>query len=392
MEDFFICPRCGNSNLAKTGIKEGVRYCRACLSFNGSYAPVVKHKKLDIPIRINYELTSEQARIAEEIDENYQNGINTLVYAVCGAGKTELVFKVIQSVLKTGKQIGFTVPRKEVVIELSTRIKDAFPQAKVISVFGGHNDVLTGNIVVLTTHQLYRYQNYFDLLVFDEIDAFPYKGDLVLESFFQKSVKGVYVLLSATPSKKILSEFSKKGSVLTLFTRFHNNQIPVPRVSRGYGVTNFMILIKELFNFIKRKKPVLIFVPTINKAIFIYRLLKIDFKTGNIVHSKVKNNSEVIADFKKGKYEFLVTTTDLERGVTIKGLQVIIYGADHAVYDSSSLIQIAGRVGRKKEESDGEVVFIVSRENQAIKESIRDIKEKNTYLQTVLREESGGTV
>ena len=119
--------------------------------------------------------------------------------------------------------------------------------------------------------------------------------------------------------------------------------------------------------------------PLIKLSLFI-GLLKIDFKTGNIVHSKVKNNSEVIADFKKGKYEFLVTTTVLERGVTIKGLQVIIYGADHAVYDSSSLIQIAGRVGRKKEESDGEVVFIVSRENQAIKESIRDIKEKKHLL------------
>ncbi len=392
MEDFFICPRCGNSDEAKIGIKRGVQYCRACLSFNGSNAPVVKPRAIDVPIRIDYELTKEQARIAEEIRQNYQKRVNTLVYAVCGAGKTELVFSVIQSALKEGRQIGFTVPRKEVVIEISTRIKDAFPKAKVISVFGGHNDVLTGNIIVLTTHQLYRYPAYFDLLIFDEIDAFPYKGDLVLESFFKNSVKGVFVLLSATPSKKLLSEFTKTGAVLTLFTRFHNNQIPVPRVARGYGVTNFILLIKELSNFLKRKKPVLIFVPTISKAKLIYRFLKLDFKTGNLVHSKVRDNSSIIADFKRGKYEYLVTTTVLERGVTIKGLQVIIYGADHVVYDSASLIQIAGRVGRKKEESDGEVIFIVSKENRAIKEAINDITEKNTYLQTMLRKEEGSTL
>jgi len=50
--------------------------------------------------------------------------------------------------------------------------------------FGDHHDALTGNIIVLTTHQLFRYEDYFDLLIFDEIDAFPYVGDLVLESFF----------------------------------------------------------------------------------------------------------------------------------------------------------------------------------------------------------------
>ena len=83
-----------------------------------------------------------------------------------------------------------------------------------------------------------------------------------------------------------------------------------------------------------------------------------------------------------------MTTTVLERGVTIKGLQVIIYNADHPVYDAASLVQISGRVGRKKEESDGEVIFIVTRENKAIKDAISDIKAKNEYLQSMLQKYS----
>jgi competence protein ComFA len=45
----------------------------------------------------------------------------------------------------------------------------------------------------LTTHQIYRYVAYFDLLVIDEYDAFPFKGDPVLEAFAQRSLKGVLV-------------------------------------------------------------------------------------------------------------------------------------------------------------------------------------------------------
>jgi len=385
MQDFFICPTCGNNDLNKIGVRNGQKYCRACLPFQGQNAPKITNIPLHIPITLSYELTTEQRRIAEEINANYINKQNSLVYAVCGAGKTELVYLAMQTALARGHQIGFTVPRREVVIELAMRIKKTFPQARVISVFGDHHDALTGNIIVLTTHQLFRYEGYFDLLIFDEIDAFPYVGDLVLESFFKRSVKGVYVLLSATPSTKLLKEFPKVGKVLTLFTRFHNHKIPVPIVKRGFLLFNFMLLLKHLESFIKRKKPVLIFVPTIRLANLIYKLLRIDYKNGNVVHSKVKDNSAIIDDFKKGHYAYLVTTTVLERGVTIKGLQVIIYGADHAVYDTASLVQISGRVGRKKEESDGEVIFIVTKKNAAIKAAISDIEEKNAYLQSVLQ-------
>lgn len=392
MQDFFICQECGNDDQTKVGKRNGQFYCRACLPFQGEKAPLVKWPALNLSVTLHYDLTDSQLRISEEVLAAYKNNINTLIYAVCGAGKTELVYGVIQYALSQGHQVGFTVPRREVVIEIIARIKETFPRAKVISVFGDHHDVLTGNIIVLTTHQLFRYCHYFDLLIFDEIDAFPYKGDLVLESFFKKSVRGSYVLLTATPSDTLLKTFEKEGKILTLFTRFHHHQIPVPVAKRGYSVFNFILLYQALSRFMKMGKPVLIFVPTIRLAEVIYRLLKIDFRNGHLVHSKIDDNSRVINDFKKGIYAYLVTTTVLERGVTIKGLQVIIYQADHNVYDAANLIQIAGRVGRKKEESHGEVIYIITRLNDAIKKSILDIKSKNTYLQTMFQKTDAGTL
>ena len=96
MQDFFICPSCGNDDLNKTGSRNGKIYCRACLPFQGQNAPIVKHFPLNLPISLNYELTAEQKRIAEEINENYVNKANSLVYDVCGAGKTELVYLAMQ--------------------------------------------------------------------------------------------------------------------------------------------------------------------------------------------------------------------------------------------------------------------------------------------------------
>ena len=73
----------------------------------------------------------------------------------------------------------------------------------------------------------------------------------------------------------------------------------------------------------------------------------------------------------------LVTTAVLERGVTVKDLQVIIFGADHPLYTSSALIQISGRVGRKKDAPTGEVVFIARRETNEMVEAVNEIKEAN---------------
>lgn len=388
MEEFFVCPVCGNNNVNKLGVKSGLTYCRACLAYSGTKAKVISNKPLNIQVKLAYSLTSEQNRVSAAVLSNFKQKINTLIYAVCGAGKTELVFETIAYALNKGYQVGFVIPRKEVVIEISHRLKEAFPSAKVVAVFGGHSEILEGNIITLTTHQLYRYPCYFDLLIFDEIDAFPYAGDFVLEALFKRSVKGNFVMLSATPSETLISEFEKEGSVVTLFTRFHNAAIPVPVVKRGYLLGNILFLVFFLEKFIKCDKPVLVFVPTIKEAKTIFTFLKILFKGGGLVHSKIENVSGLISEFKKGNKKYLVTTTVLERGVTVRGLQVIIYGADHVLYDKYSLIQIAGRVGRKKEESDGKVIFIVTKKNKSISECINDIINKNAYLSRMLSKTS----
>lgn len=73
----------------------------------------------------------------------------------------------------------------------------------------------------------------------------------------------------------------------------------------------------------------------------------------------------------------MITTTILERGVTVKDLQVIVIDADNMTFTPESLIQISGRVGRKFNARTGKVIFLGKSYNENIKKSIKTIKDIN---------------
>ena len=85
--------------------------------------------------------------------------------------------------------------------------------------------------------------------------------------------------------------------------------------------------------FLKMFKQVFIFVPTIDLSIKLYRFLRLFFPNGGYINSHCDNRDEIIKRFRIKKYRYLVTTAVLERGVTVKDLQVIVYQSDHPVYD-----------------------------------------------------------
>lgn len=383
MGDYFKCPICGNEDERYIGYKNGKPYCRRCISFVGNDATYETFYPKAAPINISYDLSAEQKALSKRLLDNYKSGIDSLVHAVCGSGKTEIVLSVIQCAIQSGEKVGFAVPRRDVVIELYDRLKNLFKHNDVVSIYGGHTEKLNADLIVLTTHQLFRYENYFDLLIVDEIDAFPFKGNEVLNSIMKRSIKGRLIMMSATPSMDILRKFKSNGhDVLELFTRFHKYPLPVPKIIENKFCPIFT-LVHELYKQIKKNKRCFIFAPTIGICEKIFKLLHIFFKDGNYVHSKRLNRSEIIEYFKKRKYKYLVTTAVLERGVTVSGLNVIVYNADSIIYDSSALIQISGRVGRKKDCPTGEVIYIAKSITDEIKISIEQIEASNKDLQNM---------
>ena len=381
MGDSFVCPRCGNSDPRDLGTKNGKIYCRRCIVFQGEEAEPIPKPPQTVGLSLAYSLSKEQKALSDRIVENFQNGKDTLVYAVCGSGKTEISYAVMAYAMSKGMRVGFALPRRDVVIELYHRLVSAFPSQRIVAVYGGHNDVIEGDCLILTTHQLYRYPSYFDLLVMDEIDAFPFKGNDVLIALYRKSLKGHCLMMSATPSKAIVSEFRKPGKeMLTLHTRFHKHPIPVPRAMEMFSFFQIPFVAKKLREYKKEGRPCFVFVPSVDLSKSVFEALRYLAPGGDYVSSKREERAEIIRRFKEGRLRYLITTAVLERGITVKGLQVIVMRADSAIYDAAALIQIAGRAGRKADAPDGEVLFLHERMTPGIRKAIDEIQYCNTFL------------
>ena len=76
---------------------------------------------------------------------------------------------------------------------------------------------------------------------------------------------------------------------------------------------------------------------------------------------------------RNGEVAGLLTTTILERGITIPRVQVAVIGAESAIFTASALIQISGRVGRAQHEPTGDIVFFhhgVTRDMDAARREI----------------------
>ncbi|MFA5421617.1 MAG: helicase-related protein [Bacilli bacterium] len=381
----FTCPRCGNSNHRYIGSKNGAPYCRKCVSFSGLSALENDNKSFASEIAIKYKLSEEQIDASRLIVEAVNRKQNVLISAVCGSGKTELTFEVIRNAVKNGRQVGFAIPRRDVVIEIYKRLGTVFSKNRVVAVYGGNTGDLQGEIIVLTSHQLYRYENYFDLLIIDEADAFPFYGNDVLMAMFKRSCRGNFVMMSATIAPSQVANFKKSGGeVITIDRRYHGFPLPVPRIALMVGILKHFYLIRKLCEFTHELKPVFIFAPTIAKCEDLASFVTKWVRGGDYVHSKRENREKIIDEFRKGKIKYLVTTAVLERGVTVTNLQVIVFESDNDFYDASALVQISGRVGRKRDAPEGEVIFLSDRKTRAMEEAVRTIQTKNTSVSNVL--------
>lgn len=374
----YRCPICGNTNPIYIGYFKNTPYCRRCLKFIAKQEVENITFNNETVLNLNYELTQKQEAISNQIINNFKARKNTLIHAVCGAGKTELTFKLIQYCLKNNLKVGFSIPRKDVVIELYNRLKDVFINSKVICLYGGNTNDLEGELTVLTTHQLYRYKKYFNLLILDEIDAFPFKNNLVLHSFLNRSLKGNLLLMTATISDYEKETFrNNKYEIIELYQRFHGYKMPVPKIVLKTGIFKLLYLLKKVKEFVDNKKPLLIFVGYIKDSINLFTFINIFVKGGAYLNSKVEKRENIINEFKRGELKYIVTTSVLERGVTLSNLQVIVYDSYKNVFNSQTLIQISGRVGRKKEFPNGEIIFLSYKKTKEMENAIKTIIEEN---------------
>ncbi len=390
----YYCRRCGNHN-QKSFFKDQLgTYCRNCLVFGKSSTyQKIWRKKISSEFIEEYCLKkviflSDIQKIASKrCVEAYKLSEDLLIYAVCGAGKTEIVYEVILKALNDNKVICFATPRKDVVLELTPRFKRDFYQVKIVSLYGDSPDKgKLGNLYISTTHQLINYYHYFDLIIIDEVDAFPYYNNKMLEGFVKKAKKdnAPVILLTATPTKKIKYLMSSgKLAYFIIPSRYHRYPIPLPTVKLTNNtlqklnknhcprkIKRWLVLRK------KNKKRVFIFVPSINCGKLLENILKKEFNC-RFVYAQMKGRKKIVKLFRENKIQFIITTTVLERGVTVSNVDVCIIKCDDVIFDDRAIVQIVGRAGRDKYYPNSNVVLFSDYNTLAIKAAIKQIKRMN---------------
>lgn len=390
----YKCLRCGNEDQSLiVNVPYDSIYCRCCIDSGkvsnkkGLIRKDSINKISDIDINSTKKLTKLQLFASNYVLNNINCGKPIVIWAVCGAGKTEIIYPTIEYSMNNNLNFCWATPRKDIVVELTERFRSDFKGLNLISLYGGSVDRgRNSNFIVSTTHQLVNFYNYFDVIVVDEIDAFPYKNNSMLEYFVKKSLKkdGKLIYLTATPSREIISNINnKKFLKYVLPLRYHGNLLPEPKVkivaniNRTLNINHRSMLFKMIDKVLKEKKKVMIFVPSIRMGNIIEARFNNNGLYSRFIYSNMKDRMEVISEFRNDSLNIIVTTIILERGVTFSNVDVIIIEADHKVFDTSSLIQIAGRVGRKKEYPNGNVFFICSEYNRNIKEAVKQIKNMN---------------
>lgn len=373
----YKCPICGTNEEKYIGIRNGTIYCRRCLSFQSKGGDINENPKQQYPIlNMRYSLTKEQQELSDKLISLVENKKDVLIHAVCGAGKTEIVTAIIFNFLKEQKRIAFFIPRRDLVLEIGERLQEIFPETKFSLVYGGHSNDLCGSIVVATTHQAYRYEKAFDLVIIDEIDAFPYKGDDLLNHFVFRSAKGSIVSLSATPSTKD----KENKELLCLYKRYHGKQMPIPKKIIAEKIYLKYVLIKLLKKYQKENKICFIYVPTINDGKKLQKSLLKKFNSLTFVYSSMMNRNQTLKQIHQGHFTVVITTTILERGVTFENLQVIIYKANHTIFNLSTILQICGRVGRKAKYTEGDIYFLATKNKKEFSECISEVNKYNESL------------
>ncbi|MEW6621854.1 MAG: DEAD/DEAH box helicase [Bacillota bacterium] len=394
------CLDCGSTECyyCETCISMGeVRECKPLYGVPALFSP----KSSEVNVELDFQLTEAQKDTALKVWQfTKASGIKKcLVWAACGAGKTEIAFPAMAQALSLGHKVLFAVPRRDTLIDIEQRIKSCFSGVEIAALYGGSEEKYKkADLALATTHQALRFYQGFHLVVLDEVDAFPYYGSYMLYYGLNRAIHpdGKIVYLTATPPDSLLKIPREELERVTIPVRYHGHPLPVPEIIiekslqlKGENLTVPDSLLHLLHKSVEGDlAQVLVFVPTIFLAEKTGEALKTAFELPpfnnfdggwvDYTHSQDPERDKKRERFLKGEFPVLVTTTLLERGINVPKVNVLVLFAENRyIFDTRTLVQMAGRVGRMAENPHGNVWFVGTHATPAMKEAISWIKNMN---------------
>ncbi len=400
------CYRCNHVTAKSLGaLPQGEFYCPHCINL-GRVSTLNKFYHVPEPNQFTVtepvltwkgKLSPLQQQASEKISRGMADHVQQLLWAVTGAGKTEMMFAGIAAAIERGERIGIASPRVDVCLELFPRLKAAFANCDIALLHGRQElPYHYAQLTICTTHQLLRFYHAFDNLIIDEVDAFPYAANASLLYATKQAIKenGGCLYLTATPGDALLREIKSKRLVVNyLPLRYHGHLLPQIKVRLAFGWRRRLErqqlppqVIQQLQETLKEGHHFLLFVPHIADLALVEAALRHSFTTFRFatVHASDLERLEKVQKMRDGDYDFLVTTSILERGVTFPEIDVYVLGADDPVFSSSALVQIAGRAGRSQSRPTGRVIFWINCNCRQVNQAVSQVKYLNRKGQRLI--------
>ncbi|AXX73981.1 DEAD/DEAH box helicase [Limosilactobacillus reuteri] len=400
------CYRCNHVTEKSLGaLPKGEFYCPHCINL-GRVSTLNKFYHVPEPNQFTVtepvltwkgKLSPLQQQASEKISRGMADHVQQLLWAVTGAGKTEMMFAGIAAAIERGERIGIASPRVDVCLELFPRLKAAFANCDIALLHGRQElPYHYAQLTICTTHQLLRFYHAFDNLIIDEVDAFPYAANASLLYATKQAIKenGGCLYLTATPGDALLREIKSKRLVVNyLPLRYHGHLLPQIKVRLAFGWRRRLErqqlppqVIQQLQETLREGHRFLLFIPHIADLALVEAALRHSFTTFRFatVHASDPERLEKVQKMRDGDYDFLVTTSILERGVTFPEIDVYVLGADDPVFSSSALVQIAGRAGRAQSRPTGRVIFWINCNCRQVNQAVSQVKYLNRKGQRLI--------
>lgn len=392
------CQRCHQLVGETDRLPQNVPYCRHCLNL-GRLTALTKLYTIpepnrfrtvtDSPLTWAGQLSPRQAAAAEQVLARIKTRTSQLLWAVTGAGKTEIVYPGLAWALQQGWRVAWTSPRVDVCLELAPRLAAAFTGIPQAVLYGGQPvPYAYRQLTICTTHQLLRFDQAFDLIIVDEVDAFPLATSPLLQGALRRAQKktGCHLYLTATPGEDLQRQIRRRRLAVTyLPLRYHGYLLPPLTVKIAWRWPDRLAtgrlprgLVRQLRAYRRRGQRFLLFVPHVADIAPVLRALaRLGMTRGVGVHAADPQRTAKVQQMRDGTVDFLVTTTILERGVTFPNVMVAILGGDDPVFSTAALVQIAGRVGRHRDFPRGDVVSYCQSQTRTVRRAQRMIRQLN---------------
>lgn len=332
-------------------------------------------KMSEIINMLPFKLTKAQLRVLEEIDNNMesQKPMNRLLQGDVGSGKTVIAMCSAYKAVKSGYQVAIMAPTAILATQhlesftelfnkmnikcelLISGISKKKKQELLDRLANGEIDILIGTHAIIEDNVIFKK---LGLVVTDEQHRFGVKQRTKIS---KKGQNPDILVMSATPIPRTLGLILYGDLDISIIDELPPNRKKIDT----FAVTKSKE--ERVINFIKHEidkgRQAYVVCPLVeeneemdlksvekmyekySKEIFVN--YKVDFIHGKM---KPKQKDEIMAKFKNGDIQILISTTVIEVGVNVPNASVMLI-EDAQRFGLAQLHQLRGRVGRGEYQS-----------------------------------------